>query len=522
MKTDLISWSSFNLAGDEIAYLLEAIQSKWVSGGEFVEKLEASLENIYIGSRAFSVTNGTSALQLAYQLMGVKPGDEVIVPGFCFQAASNVLIQLGAVPVFCDVDSKTWNQTLQNIKESKTRRSVGVVVVHNYGRATEIQEICDWARENGLWTIEDCAEAWFTKYKTRFVGQYGDVATFSMHATKTIACGEGGVVMVNSNVLVEKIKLLRSHGLNRNKTHYLHEIPGNNYRLSNLLCAVAFAQVERHQEILVRQKAKNDAYKNLFRNHWGVEAQSPISAASDNLWAYAVKVHTELLTLTRDEIIKELKNNGVEARPGFYPASALSYNLDYIKNELNVCQSLAKEIIVLPCASNLTEKDVATVFSVFDRILTEYRKNNLTFLIIDLKNIEHPEKCISEFLGNLVGGKNYFGYCYTRDKFEASQHVVCFLVKINGTMVGCAHIDLCDEIYWVGIVIADSHRSLGLGSLLMSKLIDCAILRRITQLDIKIDLENQMAINICKNNGFNIRSSRSGENIYHMARSVLL
>lgn len=522
MKTDLISWSSFSVVGEEVAYLLEAIQSKWVSGGEFVEKLEKSLENIYIGSRVFSVTNGTAALQLAYQLMGVKPGDEVIVPGFCFQAASNVLIQLGAVPVFCDVDSKTWNQTLLNIKKSKTGRSVGVVVVHNYGRATEIQEICDWAKENGLWTIEDCAEAWFTKYKTKFVGQYGDVATFSMHATKTIACGEGGILMVNSNVFVDRIRLLRSHGLNRNKTHYLHEIPGNNYRLSNLLCAVAFAQVERHHEILARQKVKNDAYKILFQNHWGVEAQSPIDAASDNLWAYAVKVNTKLLTLTRDEILEELKNNGVEARPGFYPASALSYNVGYIKNQIPVCQSLAKEIIVLPCASNLTENDVATVFSVFDGILTKYRKSNVKISISDLKKFEHPERCISEFLGNLVEGRNSFRYYNTRDIIVASQHVVCLLVEINGVVVGYAHIDLCDKIYWVGIAIADFHRGLGLGSILMSKLIDCAIQRRIPQLDLKVDLENQTAINMYKSNGFYINSGQTNVDSYHMTRSVLL
>lgn len=521
MKTDLISWSSFKVVGDEIAYLLEAIHSNWVSGGEFVEKLEASLEKIYIGSRVFSVTNGTAALQLAFQLMGIKPGDEVIVPGFCFQAASNVLIQLGAVPVYCDVDSKTWNQTLQNIKESRNKKSVGIVVVHNYGRATEIEEICDWARDNGLWIIEDCAEAWFTKYKTRFVGQYGDVATFSMHATKTIACGEGGVVMVNDNRLVDRIKLLRSHGLNRNKTHYFHEIPGNNYRLSNLLCAVAFAQVEHHQEILSRQKAKNDAYKNLFQNHWGVEDQKPINAARDNLWAYAVKVHTKFLTLTRDEIIKELRNNGVEARPGFYPASALIYNAEYIKNELSVCESLAKDIIVLPCASNLTENNVATVFSVFDGILNKYRRKNFSFSINELKNLEHPDKCISDFLGNLVEGKKYFRYFNTRHVSVASKHIVCLLIEVNGAKVGYGHIDLCDGVYWVGIAIADSNTGLGLGSLLMSKIIDCAIERRIPQLDLKVDLENQTAIKMYKNNGFYIKNSQACASSCHMVRSIL-
>ena len=260
MSSYKIEWSSFSPVGNEAQYLQDAFASGWISAGGYVEKLKSELDRVYAGSRSFAVSNGTSALQLAFQTLGVKPGDQVIVPAFCFQAAGNVLSQLGAIPVFCDVNSMTWNQTVETIRRANTGKVVGIVIVHNYGRAAPSEEIATWAKANGLWVIEDCAEAWFTTYRNRFVGQFGDVATFSMHATKTIASGEGGVVMINDKALTEKVRLLRSHGLDRSKTHYMHELAGNNYRLSNLLCAVAYGQLE--QRVLI-ESAKRNATKPI-------------------------------------------------------------------------------------------------------------------------------------------------------------------------------------------------------------------------------------------------------------------
>ena len=116
----MINWSSFKIIGRELEYLVDAFNSSWVSGGPYVEKLEAELEKIFTGSTALAVSNGTSALQLAFQTLGVKSGDEVIVPSFCFQAASNVLLQLGAKPVFCDIDPLSWNQSIRCIMNART------------------------------------------------------------------------------------------------------------------------------------------------------------------------------------------------------------------------------------------------------------------------------------------------------------------------------------------------------------------------------------------------------------------
>jgi len=155
----MINWSNFKVVGRELECLADAFNSGWVSGGPYVEKLESELERIFPGSTALAVSNGTSALQLAFQTLDLKPGDQVLVPSFCFQSASNVLRQLGAEPVFCDVDPLNWNQTVRSVEKARTSRTVGVVVVHNYGIAAPIAKICDWTKEQGLCLIEDCAEA---------------------------------------------------------------------------------------------------------------------------------------------------------------------------------------------------------------------------------------------------------------------------------------------------------------------------------------------------------------------------
>ena len=151
MSSSEIEWSSFNPVGNEAQYLQDAFASGWVSAGSYVEKLESELDRVYAGSHSFAVSNGTSALQLAFQTLGVEPGDQVIVPAFCFQAAGNILSQLGAKPVFCDIDSVTWNQTLNTIQRAITEKVVGIVIVHNYGRAAPSAEIVAWAKDNGLW-----------------------------------------------------------------------------------------------------------------------------------------------------------------------------------------------------------------------------------------------------------------------------------------------------------------------------------------------------------------------------------
>lgn len=512
-----IEWSSFNSVGKEAEYLHDAFESGWVSGGEYVEKLENALDSIFAGSKSFAVSNGTAALQLAFQVLSVRPGDHVIVPGFCFQAAGNVLRQLGAVPVFCDVTTHSWNQDVDTIARALTEKTVGVVIVHNYGRSAPSEEIVEWARQKCLWVIEDCAEAWFSKYKNKYLGQFGVVSTFSMHASKTISAGEGGMVLLNDASLVEKLKLLRSHGLNRSKVQYLHELAGNNYRLSNLLCAVAYGQLEQREVILKKQRDRMVAYQEFLGEHWGFTLQQPIPFSDDNLWAVAVRIKSGLLRVSRDELMRLMLEKGIETRPGFYPASALIYNEDRKLTDAHpVSVALAREVIALPCSSRLGREQIRHICDVFKTILDECRQTGSHFEFEDLTQSPALEATLEELVARLGGGAESFRYFKSRPFGIVRHHTVALALKVEDEVVGYGHVEIEEGTPWLGIAVVESRAGQGWGKLMMSELVARARTAGLEELHLKVDRDNESAIHLYAAFGFYPIAEKSSEKAVHM------
>jgi perosamine synthetase len=516
-----IGWSSFVSAGDSARYLADAFSSGWVSGGPYVEKLEDLLNSIFQGSRSFTVSNGTSALQLAFQTLNVKPGDEVVVPAFCFQAAANILHQLGAIPIFCDVNPDTWNQDVKTIQNVISEKTVGIVVVHNYGRAAPIEEIVKLANEGNLWVIEDCAEAWFSSSGGKYLGQFGAIGTFSMHATKTISCGEGGVVLINDHTLIEKVKLLRSHGLNRDKTHYLHELPGNNYRLSNLLCAVSLGQLEQYKSISEKQINRMHYYQNRLSDHWGLALQCGNLVGDDKIWAIAVRIKSHLLSVTREKLMDLLKLRGVDTRPGFCPASSLEYNHPFVgKYGYPVAEFIAKDIIVLPCGQDLTQTQISYVCDVLIDLLDHHRNQDLDCVFEDLVRSSGTQFIIEELTSRLGCGAETFRYFQTRSYDVIRTHDISIGMRINGKLAGYAHVEEEKNIYWVGIAIVESGNGMGWGKILLSELLFRAYNIGIFDLHLRVDRSNISAVRLYLLFGFNFVPSLSDEKSLHMHLNI--
>jgi perosamine synthetase len=511
----MINWSNFKVVGRELECLVDAFQSGWVSGGPYVIKLEEELERIFQDSTALCVSNGTSALQLAFQVLSLRPGDEVIVPAFCFQAASNVLHQLGAVPVFSDIDPLNWNQTLQSIGKVRTKKTVGVVVVHNYGASASISEISNWSKREGLWLIEDCAESWFTKYDNRFVGQYGEVATFSMHATKTISSGEGGVLLVNDRSLVEKARLMRSHGLNRKTTQYLHECAGNNYRLSNLLAAVGYAQLESRDVITQKQLRNVEHYRDNLKNHWAISMQISLPSSRDHLWAVAISIWFDGLILSRNELIDLLYQLGIETRPGFYPASRLSYNSELSSVNAVVADRLHETIIVLPCSLTLSAEEIKGICNVLIDVLDRSRKYPEHY-IQKASEITESKKNIERFYGGLLHGRKSFRYFEKRSFDVIDSHITTLLIELGGATIGYGHLELEHDKVWLGIALADEVTGQGWGKLMMFELLKAAKEMQVNDIYLKVDHDNLRAIKLYKSFGFELVSNESVSETYRL------
>jgi perosamine synthetase len=497
----MINWSSFKVVGRELECLVDAFNSGWVSGGPYVEKLESELESIFSGSTALAVSNGTSALQLAFQTLDLRPGDHVVVPSFCFQAAANVLRQLGAVPVFCDVDPLNWNQTAQTISMARTSRTVGVVVVHNYGAAAPVEQISRWTREQGLWLIEDCAEAWFTQHAERYVGQFGDISTFSMHATKTISCGEGGAILINDSKLVPKARLLRSHGLDRTRVQYLHECAGNNFRLSNLLAAVSYAQLEKRDSIIHNQFENAKLYISHLQDHWAVNIQSSLTQSVDYFWAVAVNIWFDGLTIDRDKLIYLLREHGVETRPGFYPASCLSYNNDTSLIHSDVADRLHKNVIVLPCSMTLDADQIKFICDTLLDLIQQHR-NAKEYNIVEALEFPMATSRIEKFYRNLNEGAKGFRY-FDKRKFDVIQtHLSTPLLVVDGEIVGYGHLDPDGDDVWLGICLSDGVVGQGWGKVLMGELLRTASKIDIRSIVLQVNRDNETAIRLYRSFGF--------------------
>jgi perosamine synthetase len=365
-----IEWYNFSFWGDEKKYVNDALDSTWLSGGDYLEKFEKSLALKLELPNAFVVANGTAALQLAFLTIDIKPGDEVIIPAFGFMAAANVLKLMHAIPVFADIDKDHWGMTSDSIAAKITNKTKAIVVIHNYGIVAEIEAIKKLSLYKGLYLIEDCAEAIFSKFDGKYCGAFGDLSTFSFHATKTISTGEGGMLTCNTEQLADRLKLIRSHGLRREKKHYWHEYYGNNFRLSNILAAIGLGQLEKCEEIIQNKFRVVNRFKEGLKEETRIRFQSIPSECEPVIWAIAIYINSR--SIDRDQLMLELTQNGIECRPGFYTPDQLDlYNKGMVGDNFPIANVTASSVIVLPSYPKLLDTEIDKICGILIEILAK-------------------------------------------------------------------------------------------------------------------------------------------------------
>lgn len=349
-----ISWAKPCFWGNEQEYVLDALRSTWISGGKYVEQLERDFAT-FVGSRcALSASNGTATLHLAYLALDIKPNDEVVVPGFAFLAAANLALQMRARPVFAEVDPETWCVTAETVEKCLSPRTRAVVPVHTYGNVCPMDQIVELATQRRIAVIEDAAESLGSRYKGRMAGTFGTMGSFSFQATKTITTGEGGMLVTDDERLYDVIALYRSHGMLR-KRYYWHELPGHNFRLTNLQAALGCAQLEKIDHISAARKQLHSSYLKRLTTIDGVTAQVYQPDVDAVLWAIAVKLDPDAFPQGRDRVIHQMAEAGIETRPGFYAPGMMPF---YDCPALDVCDELSRQVISLPSYPALTEQDI--------------------------------------------------------------------------------------------------------------------------------------------------------------------
>lgn len=310
------------LCGNEKKYVIDAIDSGWISSnGSYITRFEQAVADLIGVEECLSANNGTTALHLACLAMGLKPGDEVIVPALTYVASANVVAYCGATPVFADCDPNTWNATVETIKSAWTPRTVGVIAVHLYGLPAPVLEMTALCKERGAWLIEDCAESLGATIDGRPTGSFGDAATFSFYGNKTISTGEGGALHLRDPEKQKLARMLRGQGMDLQK-RYWHPILGYNYRMTNVAAAIGLGQIEMVDFHIAERRRIAKCYMELLQplaEDGLLRLPVRVTGYESTYWLFSA-VLTSGGGKRRAWIMEQLaKDYGIETRPFFVP-----------------------------------------------------------------------------------------------------------------------------------------------------------------------------------------------------------
>jgi len=266
---------------------------------------------------AVCVSNGSVALDLALQTLGLSEDDEVIIPSHTIISVLSAVIRTNAKPVFCDVDSNSWNMTLENVKKCVTKKTKGIVMVHTYGLPAEAKQIEEFCNNNNIKLVEDSAEAHGQKYEDRLCGSFGDISTLSFYANKHITMGEGGLVMTDSEDSYKKLLQMRNLDFTSEKRFY-HENFFWNYRLSGIQASLGISQLHNLENVIAQKRKQGLEYQELLLPY-SEDIQLPLDSSNgsnNHYWVFGIVLKKENI---RDLLIDRLFNDGIETRPFFWP-----------------------------------------------------------------------------------------------------------------------------------------------------------------------------------------------------------
>ena len=330
-----------------------------MEGGKRVREFEGKVRNLVGAKHVIAVNSGTAALHTTLMALGIRAGDEVVVPSLTFVATANVVLACGAKPVFADV-KKDYNMDPNSFRKSLTKKTRAVIPVHVYGYPADMDEIREVASPRGVAVVEDAAESLGATYKGTQTGKLSEAGSFSMYATKVVTSGEGGAISTDDDGLAEKLKLVRNHGMVHG---YDTRVLGFNYRLPEISAAIASVQMDRLDGFL-RARARNAKFlTDRVTSAPGVEFTQK---AGDRTHVYYL--YTLHLRKKRDEVVKALNAAGVGAAVYWkipVHKAPLYVKLGYGRKTLRQTEEAARHVISLPVHPGISEPEMQRVADEF-------------------------------------------------------------------------------------------------------------------------------------------------------------
>ena len=373
-----IPFNSPALVGAELSHIQSSLECMHISGcGQFTAKSEQTLSQAMEG-KFLLVTSCTHALEMAAILLGIGPGDEVIVPAFTFVSTANAFVLRGARPVFCDIRPDTLNLDEAKLEELITPRTRAIVPVHYAGVGCEMDAILEIAGRHGVAVVEDNAHGLFGKYRDRWLGSFGCLATQSFHETKNITCGEGGALLINEERFIERAEIIREKGTNRARffrgqvDKYSWVDVGSSYVMSDVLAAFLYGQLEKWREIQAKRRAiweRYDAELADWATANGVR-RPVVPEHCEQAWHMYYLLMPSLEA--RTEFIAGLKEKGVAAVFHYLPLNKSAYALQmassgWLRTDCPVTEDVSDRIVRLPFYTSMSAEEQG-------RVLAEVKK----------------------------------------------------------------------------------------------------------------------------------------------------
>jgi perosamine synthetase len=367
---------------EEMAAVQRPLESGWLVQGPFVKEFEDKFAHFVGAEHAMATTSCTTALHIAVAAMGLKSGDEVIVPGFTWVATANVVEYMGARPIFVDVNLSTFNLDVTKLEAAITSRTVGLIPVHLFGLSADMDPILSVARRHGLWTVEDAACGFGASYDGQHVGTFGDLGCFSFHPRKSITTGEGGMVTAASQVLADRVRSLRDHGASRSDLQrhtesagYLladYDLLGYNFRMTDLQGAIGSVQMDRAEWILAERHRCATAYDELLAEIDWLERPATPPGSVHGYQSYVclfrpdapTMASVDRLHLRRNRLTAALEAEGIATRQGTHAAFIQGFYAEKyaIPPESLPASYLADRLsLSLPMYPGMTDGELETV-----------------------------------------------------------------------------------------------------------------------------------------------------------------
>jgi dTDP-4-amino-4,6-dideoxygalactose transaminase len=361
------------LGPEEASAAAEAVASGWVAQGPRVAVFEEEVAGRVGAAHAVAVSSCTTALHLSLVVLGVGPGDEVIVPSLSFIATANAARYVGATPVFCDVDAATQNLTAATIEPVITSATRAVIVVHQAGTPADIDAIRSLCEPRGIALIEDAACAIGSAYRDQPIGGHSDLVCFSFHPRKVITTGEGGMVMTSRGDWAERMRRLREHGMSVSAAarHASRDLvieqyveTGFNFRMTDIQAAVGLVQLGRLDGIVERRRALASRYHDHLADVPGLEMVSDPPYGRANFQSFWI-VLPESFPLGRDELLRMMMERGISPRRGIMAAHLEpAYEGAVARTPLPITEHLTRRSLLLPLFQTMTDEQQDRVIGV--------------------------------------------------------------------------------------------------------------------------------------------------------------